>query len=174
MSRAKPVDRVVLVVTGGAVLLVLATAVLVATPLRSWFHRSPVAYQRGDRIDLPATLYEAGEFTTFLFARSDCGVCQETKTVYAQVIAELRSSGSTKVVLVGRASHHDEDAVYAAALGLEVTEYAPAEFGRLRLRHVPTLVVVDRTGTIIGAWEGAPPRSERHDFGARVKSVLRR
>ena len=175
MTRAEVLDRVVLVVTSGAVLLVVATAVVIATPLRSWFHRGhSVAYAVGDRIDLPPSLYAASEFTAVFFARSDCGVCQETKSLYAAVLSDLRSSGVAKVVLLGRASHHDEDGAYASELGLDATEYASAEFGRLRLDRVPTLIVVNRSGTILGAWEGAPARSERHDFGSRVKSVLRR
>jgi hypothetical protein len=152
--------------------MVVATVFVLRTPqLSSWLGAGdPVAYDEGDRIDVPSPLYARSDVTALLFVRSNCAVCQDTKPLYAEVIRELRTLPGAAILAVIRRPVQGEDTAYAAELGLDATEYAAIDFTSLRLRRVPTLVIVDRTGRIVHAWEGAPPVPDRDGFAATVRS----
>jgi thiol-disulfide isomerase/thioredoxin len=174
MVRSRIVDRAVVIVSWCAVITVLVTAVLVVTPRLRWWQRgSPdLVYERGTRIDLPPRLYDNAEVTAVLFVRGSCAVCQETKPLYADVVRELRAIPSVKVMAVLAAPLRDEDAEYAAALGLDRSESVAIELTGLKVRRVPTLAIVTRDGTIVDSWEGAPPLSERSGFASTVRASV--
>jgi hypothetical protein len=176
MNRTGLVGRASLIISWCAVTVVVMSVLLLQMPrLASWLGAGPdpVAYDRGDRIDLPPELYAASDFTALLFVRSDCVVCQETKTLYAEVVRELKTVPGAGILAVIGAPRRDDDTSYAEELGLDATESASVEFTSLRLRRVPTLVIVDRAGSIIRSWEGAPPLAEQHDFAASVRPFFR-
>jgi hypothetical protein len=65
--------------------------------------------------------------------------------------------GRAAVVLASPpAGRHETELRFALSLGIPETAVFEAPSG-LRVQWTPTLVLVDRLGTVIGAWEGAPP-----------------
>jgi hypothetical protein len=168
------IERAATTVAAGAVLLTIATAITVTTPLlrsRGERREGRAAYTTGDRIDIPASVYQDRDHTVILFARGSCGACQNAQAIYADLIADLKQR-RTNLLLISGAHSSLEDRAYADGLGLAEDDHLRLDLSGLRLRRVPTLVVVDRRGIVLGSWEGAPPESQRLTFVPSVTSVL--
>ena len=177
ISRTTLLDRASLLVSCCAVTIVALTVLALQTPrLASWLGVRPdaIAYDIGGPIDLPPRFFAASDVTALLFVRANCAVCQETKAMYADVVRAVKATPGARVLAVIGVPVRPEDAAYASELGLGATEQMPVDLASLRLRRVPTLIIVNRDGLIIRSWEGAPAMSERHDFARTVRSFAQR
>ena len=124
--------------------------------------RSP-AYNAGERIDVPEGWYEESPHTLVLFAQARCGACLKAQPFLADLVTMVE--GRAAVVLAypslalrpgSPTGRHETELRYALSLGIPETAVFEAPSG-LRAQVTPTLVLVDRLGTVIGAWEGARP-----------------
>lgn len=122
------------------------------------------AYVPGTRIDTPADWHEPSPYTLVLFAQASCGACQRAQPFLQQLVA--RFADRAPVVYVTPGANRDDEFAFGRSLGLPDTtiRWAPVD---IRARVTPTLVLVDRTGTILHAWEGVPPG----DQDAIVKAI---
>ena len=109
-----------------------------------------------------------------MIARTVVAVLLLTTPLYAEVVRAVRTVPGARILAVTAAPLRPDDTVYTTDLGLDAAEQVGAEFAGLRLRRLPTLVIVDRRGIIIRSWEGAPPAAERRDFAATVRSFAQR
>jgi hypothetical protein len=131
----------------------------------------PPAYAAGDRVDVPAAWYSRHPKTLIVFARAACGACQNAqpflKTLAASVI-----EGGGGVTIAGHRESPAEDASFARSLG--VAEEAIVVFpSGLRVRVTPTLILVNRDGTILHAWEGVGPDAKQQTIAAAMKAAFR-
>jgi thiol-disulfide isomerase/thioredoxin len=118
---------------------------------------SAPAYVAGTRIDTPAAWHEASPYTLVLFAQASCGACQRAQPFLRQLVA--RFADRAPVVYVTPGANRDDEFAFGQSLGLPdaTIRWAPVD---IRARVTPTLVLVDRTGTILHAWEGVPPADQ--------------
>ena len=118
----------------------------------------PPAYAVGQAIDVPAEWYRTSPYTLVVFARASCGACQTAQPFLQKLVADVRGKG--QVVFASPGLEPDSDREYAQQLGVaaDLTRQVPAG---LRVRATPTLVLVDRTGRILGAWEGVGPPDQQ-------------
>ncbi len=139
---------VVLGVTVGLVLYpTLAGAVAPPSP-------RPAAYAVGSTIDTPADWHAKSAHTLILFAQASCGACQRAQPFLKQLIEDL--GDQVPVVLVSPGPDRATEVRYGMSLGLNARMVQDAPAG-IRARVTPTLVLVDRAGTVVHAWEGLPP-----------------
>lgn len=129
--------------------------------------RPAPAYAAGDRIDVPAAWYQTAPRTLVLFARASCGACQTAQPFLKELVGSVVESGDA-VVLVGHAGSREEDAVFAKSLGVGDAAILSAP-DDIRVRVTPTLVLVDKTGTILHAWEGVGPPDKQKLIAAAIK-----
>jgi hypothetical protein len=115
---------------------------------------APPAYEVGSIIDTPADWHAEGAYTLMLFAQASCGACQRAQPFLQQVVSEF--GARVPVVLVSPGADQAGDAEFGASLGLHPDTIRRAPAG-LRARVTPTLVLVNRSGTILHVWEGVPP-----------------
>jgi hypothetical protein len=171
------IGRAAMMLIAASIVVTIATLIVVAVPAvrnRLIATHDPVAYAVGDRIDLPDRLYAGSDYTAVLFARASCAVCQQGRRLFAAMLADLRRREGVRVVLVTGTTDRDEDRAYAMDLGLRDHEHESVDLGVLHLRRVPTLVIVNRHGTVIGAWEGMPMAAEQSAFESAVRSAIPR
>jgi thiol-disulfide isomerase/thioredoxin len=128
------------------------------------------AYAPGATIDTPAAWHGRTAVTLVVFARAGCGACQKAEPYFTQLFAEL--NGRADVVVVGGRETADEDAAFARALGLGEAAFHVAPDG-LRVRVTPTLVLVDRAGRVLDAWEGIGPVEKQTSITSAVRAALR-
>ncbi len=133
--------------------------------------RPAPAYSAGDRIDVPAAWYETAPRTLVLFARASCGACQTAQPFLKELVGAVVESGDA-VVLVGHAGSREEDAVFAKSLGVGDAGIQSAPAG-VRVRVTPTLVLVDKSGTVLNAWEGVGPPDKQKLIAAATAAAVR-
>lgn len=129
------------------------------------------AYNTGERIDVPADWYRGTAHTLVVFARASCGACEKAQPFLKELVASLE--GRSAVVLAGGAETRDEDARFARSLGVADRSIQIAPTG-LRVRATPTLVLTDRQGTILEAWEGVGPPEQQAAIAKAVERALNR
>jgi peroxiredoxin len=124
------------------------------------------AYAPGGTIDTPAAWHSRTPATLVLFARASCSACQKGQPFLASLVADLRDRAD--VVVVGGSA---EDAEFARSIGVDDSRIQMAPAG-LRVRVTPTLVLVDRAGTILHAWEGVGPEEKQTAIAQALQRAL--
>jgi peroxiredoxin len=127
------------------------------------------AYLAGTTIDTPTEWYQGASHTLLLFARASCTACRAAQPFFKRLIDDI--GATARVVLVTSAGEADEDARYARELGLQDHAIRTAVPG-LNVRVTPTLVLVNRQGTIIQAWEGVGPADKQAEITTSLTSQL--
>ncbi len=153
------------------VALGVTTAVVVSPAVRTIVglgpDAPPPAYSVGEQVDVDPAIYGASDRTIVLFARSTCGVCLRGVPFFASVFAAGREQGAT-VAMVTPSSDLAAEGAFAEQMGLARNQVHHSPSGSIRLRAVPTLMVVDRTGTIQHVWFGHADAATQ----AEIQSVL--
>lgn len=138
--------------TGGIVACVVTVAATVAYPFVSaalgWSSGGHPGYAVGDRVDLPPSMYAKAAHTLVIFGRSGCGVCQRMKPLLTDMVARVGRAPSMAAVLVTSASDLDAEVQFARDIGLTADDVNPLDLGTLRLKLVPTVVIVNRHGEV--------------------------
>jgi len=128
------------------------------------------AYRAGQTIDTPAEWHDGAPYTLVIFAQAACGACQRAQPYLRSLVAHL--DGRADVVMAAPGREVAFDAQYGHGLGLpdDRTYVVPAG---TRVRATPTLVLVDRSGQILGAWEGVGPEDEHAALTATIDELLK-
>ncbi len=141
-----------------SVVVLAGTAALVVSPtLRDWVGVGPsvvrLPYQTGDLVDVPPAVYQSSARTLLLFARRDCAACQRSELFHQSAIAAAATVG-TGVALMSPTTDPASEAPYAARLGVAPEQVHVIAPGSIKLRTVPTLMLVDAAGRIQDVWFG--------------------
>jgi hypothetical protein len=137
----------------GAVLITVALILSPRLQVLVGLARSVEAYRVGDRVDVPSDAYERARYTVILFGRASCAACQRAAPALGRLFAVLVQSEVGVRVVAPKASSN-EQLSYVRSLGLEDADFLPAEMRTLRVRSVPTALLVDREGLIREVAEG--------------------
>jgi len=173
MVRESLVRRFAVGVALASAMLVTATAIAVARPaIRARLGFTAAAYAAAQHVDLPSDVYDSSPYTLILFARSTCPACQRSSLLFKQLVAEANTVGVASRLVSGVPVAAEEMA-YARGLGLTQEEVVGVDLQKLRVRLVPTIVLVDRRGEIHYAWEGAVPVGQQADLLRRMTSLSR-
>jgi hypothetical protein len=82
----------------------------------------------------------------------------------ASLVADLSTEAGASVVMINpKTAGREEEEAFARAIGLDESRRVSVDMGTLRIRNVPTFVVVDRAGTILLAREGVLTDADRRD-----------
>jgi hypothetical protein len=167
--------RAATAVTIGCVMVVAGSALVMAVPaLRDRWGQSPpgnAGYRVGERIDLPATIHQSFPLTLLLFTRAGCGACQAATPAFASLVAGLRDRPSIRTLMIVREGSEPEEREYLRAIGLDEDRLVGVDFRNLRLRRVPTIVLVDRDGKVRYSLEGAPTALKQEELIRIAASV---
>ena len=169
------VRRASVAVSAGLALMVIATAGYIVWPqiapkLGVTPATAPAPYVAGQTVDVPATWYATAPHTLIVFARASCAACEKAQPFLKEIVGQM--SGHGTVVMGHPAGAPEADKKFASGLGIthdHVIETTPG----LRVRATPTLVLVDRQGRIVDAWEGAGKIDTRLAIRAAVDALPR-
>jgi hypothetical protein len=143
----------------------ITVGVLAVPSLRAklGFPAHATSYAVGERVDVPAALYQGSSPTLLVFARNSCSACQRGKAGFARVTYELRRHPANVVVVTSQA-HRDDEIPYARDLGLDESHVIGLDLSGLRLKVVPTLVLVDDEGQVRFTSEGVISPTQEQDL----------
>ena len=148
--------RVSMALLCGCALLVGLT--LVGVGRASADRTGVTGYLQGEPVDLPSEWFSGtgrGD-TLFVFLRSDCAASQ----AFVAALSELRSALPVGVALRAVVSDEvpDREIAFAETAGFGRASILTVDFSSLRLRVVPSLVLVGSTGVVkmerLGAGDG--------------------
>jgi hypothetical protein len=114
------------------------------------------AYQPGDVVPaLDGYSYSSADATLILAVRSTCAFCTQSMPFYARLAEEVsRSKGA--VTLVGISSESTEAIhQYFGRHDIKLESVRSVPINQFRIPGTPTLVLVNRSGVVEGAWIGA-------------------
>jgi hypothetical protein len=115
------------------------------------------AYVVGQSIDVPSHWYHGSRLTLIMFARGSCQGCEKSIPVVSNVVAELRRHAGIRLVLAATGDELPVTKTLGARLGFSEPEIIPlpvADQQRMKLRVVPTILALDRQGSIRVLAEG--------------------
>jgi hypothetical protein len=126
---------------------------------------APEAAWKGGEIlpKLHGVEFDRAERTVILFLKSTCRFCTESMPCYEQLV-RLRKAGHSPFQLVAVSTEAKAALeAYLSSHGIEVDRALTIERAQLRelkLAGTPTLILVDRTGTVIEQWRGMIPEPQ--------------
>ena len=146
-------------------IIVIALAVVVGTVfLRDRFTPSPaepVAVKAGDKLPkLDGWNWGDHDQTLVMGLRKGCHFCEDSAPFYQRLTAQQQGgSNSTIVAVFPDAAEAVKEVVQSEGLRVHALAGVPLE--RLKISGTPTLLLVDRSGTVMNAWTGMlSPRQE--------------
>jgi hypothetical protein len=151
------------VVVAAASVLCLTMAVAEAPTLarRFGWTSSPVSpYPVGSQVDVPPPLYSTGK-TILVFSRSGCSACELSRPTLSHIIDDFGRRSDVHIVLATPSAFAEDEVGFARDLHLDVTQHVAIDFSRLRLTHVPTLLVVNDDGVVVFCREGVLTEDDR-------------
>ena len=131
----------------------------------------PPAYTAGDAVDVPADWYSDNDRTVILVAQAGCGACQRAMPYFTRLIGHLGDRATFIMASPGLQSDYDRQYGHAIGLADEAIRILPRN---ARARATPTLIVVDRQGTVLGAWEGVGPEEQYGTLTNALESAVGR
>jgi hypothetical protein len=171
------VRRASVAVSAGLALMVVATAGYIAWPqiaskmgVRAAPAPAPAPYVAGQQVDVPAAWYADAPHTLILFARASCAACEKAQPFLKEIVGQMRSHGT--VVMAHPDGFPADDKKFASGLGI-ADDHVKVTTAGLRVRATPTLVLVDRQGRIVDAWEGAGKIDTRLAIRAAIDGLPR-
>jgi hypothetical protein len=129
--------------------------VLCVTLLRGWPNNAPPAlasaFRTGDRAEvIPDVRYDRAQKTVVLYVKSTCPYCTASMPFYDRLITSATKTG-TRIIAVSSETT-DTLQQYLDNHHLRVDQVVGGFTGKAI--GTPTLLVVDRGGTVRGAWFG--------------------
>jgi thioredoxin-related protein len=120
------------------------------------------AVKAGDKLaNLDGWDWGAHDQTLVLVLRKGCHFCEDSTPFYQRLVAHQQQapSNSTIVAVFPDTADTVKEVVKSEGLGVHALADVPLE--RLKIDATPTLLLVDRSGTVLNAWIGMlSPRQE--------------
>ena len=169
------IRRLSVIVSAGCVIALVGTTGVIAWPrvthtLGIKPKPAPMPYLPGGATDTPAEWHTSASHTLIVFARASCGACEKALPYFKQLVEFV--SPRAAVVVAGGGDARSQDAEFARAMGLSDSSFKIAPAG-LRVRSTPTLVLVDRQGKILAAWEGVGPPEKQSAIAKMIDGILK-
>ena len=116
----------------------------------------------GDRLTrLDGWDWAAHDRTLILALRKGCHFCEDSAPFYKRLLADHKQDGSTTAIVAAFPDAADAVKEVVQSEGLDVETLAGVPPEKLKVAGTPTLLLVDRSGTVLKAWVGMlSPREE--------------
>ena len=121
----------------------------------------PNAIKAGDKLaNLDGWDWAAHDQTLVLGLRKGCHFCEDSAPFYQRLTAQQQAGANSTIVAVfPDAAEAVKEVVQSEGLRVHALAGVPLE--RLKISGTPTLLLVDRSGTVMNAWTGMlSPRQE--------------
>lgn len=116
--------------------------------------------------------WAAHDRTLVLGLKKGCHFCEESVPFYQRLVAQQRSETSKLAILAIFPDSADAVKEIVQSEGLEVQALGGVAFETLKISGTPTLLLVDKNGTVLRAWSGMlSPRQEAEVMGAAKEAA---
>jgi len=154
------------------IVAILLTAVLINIGLRPAIHRSVAENPRimpGTKLSLPGVDWNDGSQTLLMVLSTNCRYCAESVPFYQQLAQQKAKRGDIRLVAILPQSI-SEAQKYLNDKHISVDEVRQSVFGAVYAGATPTLILVDRTGSVVQSWVGKLPVQKEEEVLGRFLS----
>jgi len=130
---------------------------------------APAGPSAGTQISLPGINWNDSEETVVIALSNKCHFCTESAPFYQRLTQELAASKKVRVVAVFP-QDVGEGKKYLDGLNVPITDIAQAQLGSFGVKGTPTLVIVDKSGTVKQAWVGRLTADRETEVLSRIKT----
>jgi len=128
----------------------------------------PKAPGEGSRLSVPGISWGDSKQTVLLALSNKCHFCSESAPFYQRLARDLAKRGDIRLVAVlpqdvGAGKKYLDD------LGVPVAQVIQASLNTLQVQGTPTLVIVDKTGTVTQSWVGKLDSERESQVLGRIK-----
>ena len=120
------------------------------------------AVKAGDKLtNLDGWDWGGHDQTLLLGLRKGCHFCEDSAPFYRRLIAQQQQGGSNSTIVAVFPDGADAVKEVVESEGLGVPALAGVPLETLKISGTPTLLLVDKSGTVVNAWIGMlSPRQE--------------
>lgn len=143
-------------------LLVVTIGIRYANTLR----QQPVPrFGVGDSlVGVPQAAYAQSERTLVVQTRSTCSACAVAMPAYSKLIMKAREQRPGIRVVVVSVEEQDTGKAYLASHNIRADDYIRPDPFDGRYAVTPGLLLVDKTGMVLGSWIGTPSADQLSDM----------
>jgi len=123
----------------------------------------------GTQIALPGVNWSDSDQTVVLALSNKCHFCTESAPFYQKLTRELADQKKVRVLAVFP-QNTDEGKKYLDGLNVPIAEVEQATLDSLGVRGTPTLVIVDKSGTVQQSWVGRLTAERETEVLSRIKT----
>ena len=122
----------------------------------------------GTKISLPENDWSQSDRHLVLVLQKDCHFCTESAPFYRRLIEVLAKRKD--VQLIAALPHNvGESKQYLDGLSVSINDLRQADPSSIGVSGTPTLLLVDRTGTITDVWVGKLPPEKEQEVLSRLQ-----
>jgi hypothetical protein len=161
------------------VVVILLAIALGSVYLKDRFSSSgpqPTEVKAGDHLPgLDGWDWGAHDQTLVLALRKGCHFCEDSAPFYQRLVAQQQKGGSDSSIVAVFPDSADSVNEVVQSEGLGVHAVAGVSLEKLKISGTPTLLLVDRSGTVRNAWIGMlSPRQELEVMRATTATTASR
>jgi thiol-disulfide isomerase/thioredoxin len=130
---------------------------------------NPTGPAAGTQIALPGVSWNDSDETVVLALSNKCHFCTESAPFYQKLTRELADQKNVRVLAVFP-QEVNEGKKYLDGLNVPITNVAQATLDSLGVRGTPTLVIVDKNGTVKQSWVGRLTAERETEVLSRIKT----
>jgi thioredoxin-related protein len=123
----------------------------------------------GAKLALPGIEWAKSDQTLLLVLQKGCHFCSESAPFYKQIVQEFGNRSEVQVI-AALPQEVGESKQYLNELGVQIANIRKINPASLGVTGTPTVVLVDRTGTVTGVWVGRLPRESESDVINRLSA----
>jgi hypothetical protein len=113
----------------------------------------PTGPAQGTQLSVPGVTWSDSEETVVLALSDKCKYCTESAPFYKQLAAQIAQRSGVRVLAVFP-QEPNAGKKYLDDLGISVGDVKQATLDSIGVRATPTLLIVDKSGTVKQSWVG--------------------
>jgi hypothetical protein len=150
--------------------IIIAAVLLVALAINKFFlspKRAPLDQvaahlKAGDKVTLPGFDWTRSERTLVMALSVNCHYCTESAPFYQQLTAEVSKHPNTHLLSV-LPQTTEAGRKYLSELGITIEDVRQVPLNAVGVAGTPTLILVDKEGTVKRVWVGKLPESAQSE-----------
>lgn len=123
----------------------------------------------GTHLSVQGINWGESDQTVLLALSNKCHFCSESAPFYQKLAQDLAARRDVRVIAVFPQTV-DEAKKYLDDLHVPIADVRQASFGTIGVRGTPTLMIVDKTGTVKQAWIGRLSAERESEVLGRLKT----
>jgi peroxiredoxin len=124
---------------------------------------------QGTQVSVAGVDWAESDETIVLALSNKCHFCTESAPFYQKLTSDLAQRKNVRVIAVFP-QQIEEAKKYLDGLGVAVTDVRQATLDSIGVRGTPTLMIVDKSGTVKQAWIGRLSSEKESEVFNRIKA----